>query len=137
MISGMNAEEFIAQLEAALAHVRAERTVLAKFEPGFVSGPTNGTVFVTFINLPFARFKERRGGGAEAENNRVLFSVDGFSSDPGVPVAKVTVETRVNNVVSRDRRLRKKTAAPAKIAEHMAKYIGEVASSTSPNFTHE
>ena len=131
----MNAEEFIAHLEEILAHVRSERTVLARFEPAFLVG--HGSVFVTFINLPYARFKERRGGGAESENNRVLFSVQGFDSNPGTPVAKVTVETRVNNVVSRDQRLRKKTAAPAKIAEYLAKYIGEVASSTSPNFTHE
>lgn len=130
----MNANDFIEQLELALASVRSERTVLTRFEPGFVGG--HGSVFVTFVNLPFARFKERRGGGAESENNRVLFSIQGFS-DSSTPAAKITIETLVNNVTPREQRLRKKTASPAKVAEYLASYIGEVARNFPPNFTHE
>ena len=131
----MNANDFIEQLELALAHVRSERTVLARFEAAFLVG--HGSVFVTFINLPYARFKERRGGGAESENNRMLFSVQGFDSYPATPVAKIMVETLVNNITPRDQRLRKKTADPAKIAEYLAAYIGKTAESFPPNFTHE
>jgi hypothetical protein len=94
-------------------------------------------VFVTFINLPFARFKEKRGGGAEAENNKQLFTVDGFNSDPSVPVDKVVVDTLRNHIASRDQKLRKKTGDPAKIAEYLASYIIKIAEHFPPNFTHE
>ena len=133
----MSADDFIALLNELLAPVQIDRTIFVAFEKGFVEGPRNGSVYVTFINLPSARVKERRGGRAEAENNRMLFSVDGFSTTPSVEASKVVVESQVNNVIERERRLRKKTASPQKIAEYLAKHIVEVASSTPPRYTHE
>jgi len=135
----MNPNEFFALLNDLLSTLAKDgRTVLVNFRPGFVKGPTNGTVYVTFINLPSDRVKQRRGGGAEAENNRMLFSVNGFNSDPDLPVVKVQVEQSVNGIARGSvPRLRKKTAFPDKIAAYLAAYINEVAESHGPDFTHE
>lgn len=129
-------EEFIASLMSELTVLAMdERTVLARFSPGFVKGPRNGTVFVSFYNLPHARVQERRGGGAEAENNRMLFSVQGFSSDPELDAANLTATQQVNAFAPT--RLRKKSGPAGKIASYLAKYINEAALAHPPNFTHE
>ena len=135
----MNPNEFITLLNDLLSSLAKDgRTVLVNFRPGLVEGPTNGTVYVTFINLPSDRVKQRRGGGAEAENNRMSFSVGGFNSDHEVPVVKVKVEQLVNGIARGSiPRLRKKTATPDKIAAYLAAYINEVAEGHEPNFTHE
>lgn len=133
----MNANEFIEFLRDELSLLAKDgRSTFAEFNKGFVAGPSNGTVYVNFVNLPLDRFHQRRGGGAESENNRQLFSVKGFSSNPFVPVAKVTVEHMVNNILGTPR-LRKKTASPDRAAAYLAGYISQVAAQNEPNLTHD
>jgi len=138
----VNAEEFIQQLTEGLSTlVLDERAVRADFSPGFSPGPGRGSVVVNFFNLPASRVKERRGGGAEAENNRQLFFVYGFNAGYTEHVDRLSVEQGVNGIYDmRGRaapRMRKKTAFPEKVAKYLADYINEVASEFPPNFTHE
>jgi hypothetical protein len=133
----MNANDFISLLNEQLSSVAKDgRTVLAGHLAGFVHGPRNGSVKVTLINLPFRRHKENRGGGAESMNNRMLFMVDGFSSDPQANADKVIVHQLVCDV-NNARPLRKKTAIPEKIASYLAKFINQVVEDFPPNLTHE
>jgi hypothetical protein len=136
----MTPAELIAHLESNLSSLaKDDRTVIARYEPGLVRGARTSSVFVYFYNLPFARHRERRGGGAESENNRQLFSISGFHSDPDVSVDKVQVEQLVNNIGSFGScpRLRKKTGRPENIAPYLASYINEVALTNEPRLTHE
>jgi len=137
-------DAFIRNFSSLLSHlVQDERTVLLQPRGGNGS-MGSASVFVTFINLPHARVQEKRGGGAEAENNRMLFSVWGFNGDPrgDVPVEKVQVEQLVNNVgkgVGRSGcpNLKKKTASPDKISAYLATYLNKAAAENQPEFTHE
>lgn len=77
----MNATEFTQALESELSPlVRDQRTVTARFRSsrGFTSRPHQSLMFVNFYNLPEARHHEKRGGGAESENNRMMFMISGF-----------------------------------------------------------
>ena len=70
------ATEFLDILNSNLSPlVDRERTVIATFKSskGFTPLPGHSSIAVNFINLPQERHKERRGGGAESENNRMLF----------------------------------------------------------------
>jgi hypothetical protein len=139
----LNAHDFTTLLREKLSPlVDNERTVYAGFvsAKGFTTRPNQSSIHVKFYNLPEARLKERRGGGAEAENNRVLLHVHGFCDDMNAPVAKVKVELLVNNIGSRDNyapALRAKTASPDRVAEYIADYINEIAQKYEPNFTHD
>ena len=146
----MNALEFTAALEAGLSPlVSGERTVIARFKSsrGYTNRPLQSSIAVNFINLPEARHAQRRGGGAESENNRMLFMIDGFGEDESESVEKVVIEQRVNGLgdpwgiggerISRPKPLRKKTARPEKIAEYLANYLNDVAANVPPNLTHE
>jgi|WetSurMetagenome_2_1015567.scaffolds.fasta_scaffold78478_6 hypothetical protein len=100
------------------------------------------TVFVTFINLPTSRVRERRGGGAEAENNRMLFSVSGFHGGQyaTTDAEKVTAEQLVCSIGKTGNwapKMRKKTASPEKVAPYLAKYINDVARKFPPRYTHQ
>ena len=133
----MNANDFIALLNYQLSSLaRDGRTVLVGHLAGFVPGPRNGSVKVVLYNLPFKRHKENRGGGAESMNNRMLFMVDRFNSDPLVTADTVVVEQLVCDV-NGARPLRKKTASPEKVAAYLAKFINQVVETFPPNLTHE
>lgn len=94
------------------------------------------TVFVNFINLP--QGVGGAGGGAEAENNRVMFMVSGFGRESEVappPTGKVKVEMRVS-ALPRSYNLRAKTGTPSAIARYLADHLKRVASEVPPHFTH-
>lgn len=144
----MNAAEFMQLLIDGLSPlVHSERFVDVRHEPGFTG--SNGMVFVTFYNLSEKRVREKRGGGAEAMNNRQLFKVGGFSKDPEVKVSKVQVEQLSNGIyterasvnfdagIARSKNMRKKTGEPRKVAAYIADYINGIAETIPPNFTHE
>jgi len=138
----MKIDEFTEYFRQQLSPlVTDQRTLLVNTQPSWsssIDGRREVSLHVTFVNLPFARFKERRGGGAESENNRMLFFVRGFIELTDVD--RITVEQRVNHVGPIGHgapNLRKKTARPEKIAEYLATYLNETASTFPPNFTHE
>jgi hypothetical protein len=135
----LSANEFMEILNACLSPlVDSERTVMARFSTtkGFTNRPSQSSVLVNFYNLPENRVKEGRGGGAEATNNRMLFSIHGFDEAADVPVAKVRVEQLIT--LGRGMKiLRTKNGSPDKIALYLAKYINEIAEAVAPNFTHE
>lgn len=137
----MNADDFIQALRDSLSPlVRAERTVLVEFDAGYLPGRAKGHVAVNFVNLPVPRFRQRRGGGAEAENNRQLFFVRGFHDLASLPANRLTVEQLTNEIGrpgSWAPKMRKKTADPAKIAAYLGAYINEVAAEHDPNLSHE
>ena len=98
-----------------------------------IKGPMGGldTVWVTLINLP----EEVKAPGAEAENNRMSFSVDGFAPDGGPPpTLKVKVEMRVSALSGQ--KLRSKSGPPEVIANYLAQYINNIISTVPPKFTH-
>jgi hypothetical protein len=77
----MNAHDFTAALDRNLSPlVHNERTLIARFSSsrGFTSRPFQSSVYINFINLPEERHRQKRGGGAESENNRMMFAIHGF-----------------------------------------------------------
>jgi len=135
-----SANDFIELLDSSLsALVDRERTVLARFSSskGFTDRPRQSSVFVNFINLPQARHEERRGGGAESENNRMMFMIHGFDEDAASPVASVKITQSINSLGRDVKNLRAKTGDPDKIAMHLARYLNEVAEAVPPNYTHD
>jgi hypothetical protein len=133
------ATEFLDILNSNLSPlVDRERTVIATFKSSkdFTALPGRSSIAVNFINLPQERHKERRGGGAESENNRMLFWISGFNEDPSDPVDRIKIEQSVNSIRG-SRNMRAKTASPDKIALYLAKYINEIAESVPPNLTHD
>ncbi len=138
----MTLHDFLSDLKAKLSPlVTGERYVLAD-QAGSLGydGRGRGTASVTFINMPYERVKQRRGGGAESENNRMLFFVRGFNSGEAlfrIGVDRVQVEMLVNNISPREENLRKKTGSPDKIASYLANYLNQTAEKYPPQFTHE
>ena len=133
------ATEFLDILNSNLSPlVDRKRTVIATFKSskGFTILPDRSNIAVNFINLPQERHKERRGGGAESENNRMLFWISGFNENPSDPVDRIKIEQSVNSIRG-SRNMRAKTASPDKIALYLARYINETAGSVPPNLTHE
>jgi hypothetical protein len=138
-----SADDFITILRESLSPlVHAERTVYADFKSsrGFTTRPGQSSVTVQFYNLPESRVRQRRGGGAEAENNRAMFWIHGFDEDSATPVAKVKVEHSVNSIGRPDHwapKRKGKSGSPDKIATYVAEYINEIAEQFEPNLTHE
>lgn len=133
-----SANQFLEILDNELSPlVDAERTVVARFSSsrGFTNRPRQSMIFVNFINLPRERFEEKRGGGAENENNRMMFKISGFDEEIDTGVDKVSIEHSVSTIDG-PKRLRGKTASPDKIASYLARYINEVAGSCEPRLTH-
>jgi len=135
-----SANEFMGLLDSHLSPlVDGERTVLARFSSskGFTNRPGQSNVFVNFINLPEDRHSERRGGGAESENNRMLFVIHGFDEDASTPVASVKIIQSVNSLGRGVKDMRAKSGSPDKIAMYLAKYLNEIAEAVPPNLTHD
>jgi hypothetical protein len=131
----MTAEEFMAALRAD-ADLQG-RALRMKFSP------STGQLFVNYFNLPDENIGEGRpSSGAEAENNRQMFTVSGFSTGrtgaglgvPG-PAPKVRVE-HVANALGRDYRLRGKSGPPAQVARYLAQHLTKIAAEVPPNYTH-
>lgn len=137
----LSAISFLEELNLCLSPlVQNERTIHAKFDPPFSGTSSGGIIFVNYYNLPEARYKQRRGGGAEAENNRMSFSITGWGKAEHEPVEKVKVEHRVGSIVPWGhplRSMRAKTGAPNKIAIYLASYINQIAEMFPPRLTHE
>ena len=134
-----NATGFLTILNSSLSPlVDRERTVTASFRSsrGFTSRPGSSSIVINFINLPPSRAKERRGGGAEAENNRMMFYVTGFDEGQDDPVEKVKVVLSVNAIPGA-KGLKGKTASPDRIATYIAEHINETAGAIEPDLTHD
>jgi hypothetical protein len=140
----MDADQFILSLQAGLSPlVDAERTVYAQFQTSLAR--EGGSVYVDFVNLPTPRVEQRRGGGAESENNRTTFWIRGFDKSPADDVDEVRVEQAKNGIYgpgspSREGRspnLRSRTGSPEKIAAYLARYINDVAENYPPSYTHD
>jgi hypothetical protein len=135
----MNFIEFAQTLNDHLSPlVRDDRVVIVRFSSskGFTARPLQSQVFINFINLPEARYRQERGGGAENENNRMMFAISGFDTEETTPVAKVKIEHSVSSF-PRKYSLRGKTASPEKIAVYLADFVNNVAAENAPNLTHE
>lgn len=135
----MNFNEFAQTLKDHLSPlVRDDRVVIVRFSSskGFTARPLQSQVFINFINLPEARYRQKRGGGAENENNRMMFAISGFDTEESAPVAKVKIEHSVSSF-PREYSLRRKTASPEKIAVYLADFVNKVAAENEPNLTHE
>jgi len=94
------------------------------------------TVFLNFINLPHG--VGGAGGGAEAENNRMMFVVSGFGHESETappPTGKVKVELSVS-ALPRSYNLRAKTGTPSAIARYLADHLNRIAREVPPHFTH-
>ena len=137
----MNANQFILLLNKSVSPlVERNRTIVSTFSKGFSPGPGRGSLTINFINLPLLRYMQRRGGGAEAENNRQLFMVWNFNEDPESQVTQVKLEQSINGIGSSGAwapKLRAKTGSPDKVAAYLAKYLNDVAAKFEPNYTHE
>lgn len=109
-------------------HVKLDGRQL-KFVP---KSSMSDTLFINFYNLP--QGVGGAGGGAEAENNRMMFMVEGFPKD-GSPATKVKVEMRVS-ALPREHKLRAKSGPPAAIAKYLADFISKTVKEVEPKFTH-
>jgi hypothetical protein len=94
------------------------------------------TVYVTFINLP--KGVGGAGGGAEAENNKVVLTIEGFGGETPhnpPPTGKVKIEHRTS-ALPREYRLRGKTGTPAQVAKYLADFLNKVVKEVEPKYTH-
>lgn len=93
-------------------------------------------VHVQFVNLPTG--VGSAGGGAEAMNNRMTFSIEGFGGETPnspPPTGKVKLEQRVS-FLPRANNLRGKTGTPSQVAKYLAAYLNKVVKEVEPKFTH-
>jgi hypothetical protein len=135
----MNFIEFAQTLNDHLSPlVRDDRVVIVRFSSskGFTAKPLQSQVFINFINLPEARHRQKRGGGAESENNRMMFTISGFDAEESTPIDKLKIEQSVSSF-PREYRMKGKTASPEKIAVYLADHINKIAAENVPSYTHE
>src|SRR5438093_11858999 len=92
-MKNMSATEFI---DVFSSMHPSDRQTSVRFQPSIGGKRGGGRVYVNFINLPPGTTRD----GAEAENNRASFWIEGFDYDPNVSVSKVKVE-QSNNVFHR------------------------------------
>lgn len=91
------------------------------------------SLYINFYNIPDTGSR----AGAELENNRMLFRIDGWdraSADTQV-FGNVKIEQMVS-ALPREYRLRAKTGKPAAIAAYLAAFLTKVASEVEPKYTH-
>jgi hypothetical protein len=130
---GGGSEEFIKAVESNL-NLQGRQIWFDNLND--LDGNRYDTVFVNFTNLP--KGVGRAGGGAEAENNRMLFKIEGFGQDTPhspPPTGKVKIELRVSSL-PREYKLRGKTGTPAQIAKYLADFLNKVVKEVEPKFTH-
>ena len=133
----MSAAQFI---QCVRNHLSTDRHILLRYDAGFCPATFRRVVTVNFYNLPSARFNEKRGNGAEAENNRQLFMIWGFNETADSAVAKVKIEQKINGIGSNGAwapNMRAKTASPEKVAIYLAQYINKVAADFAPYYSHD
>jgi hypothetical protein len=117
-------DRFIREFSELAAGVASERRLIYRVSR---LGGGEPTLFVTFINLPSGRLGSG-GGGAEAENNRMTFSLR-FSDN----AARVEM---IVSALDRKYRLRSRAGTVPAIARYLADFLIKVASEVPPNFTH-
>jgi hypothetical protein len=130
---GGGSEEFIKAVESNL-NIQGRQV---RFDnESSLGGLRYDTVYINFYNLP--KGYGRAGGGAEAENNRMLFRVEGFGKETPhspPPTGKVKIELSVS-ALPREYRLRGKTGTPAQVAKYLADFLNKVVKEVKPNYTH-
>jgi hypothetical protein len=96
---------------------------------------------INFVNLPPG--VGSAGGGAEAENNRALFFVDGWDKkdeNAPAPTGKVKVEMSISLYAGhgekQPKKFRAKTGTPAQVCKYLADYINYLAKEFEPRYTH-
>lgn len=100
-----------------------------------IGGIAPSLVMVTFINLP--KGIGAAGGGAEAINNRMVFSVSGFDAkDVNAPARGNVKVEQSTSALPRSHRLRAKTGNPADVAAYLGAFLSKVAKEVPPNYTH-
>lgn len=130
---GGGSEEFIKAAESQL-DIKGRQVSFDNVSR--LAGTRYDTVFVHFYNLP--KGVGRAGGGAEAENNRMMFKVEGFGKETPhspPPTGKVKIEMMVS-ALPREYRLRGKTGTPAQVAKYLADFLNKVVKEVEPRFTH-
>lgn len=130
---GGGSEEFIKAVES---HLDLKGRRISFDNESRLVGNRYDTVYVHFYNLP--KGVGGAGGGAEAENNRMMFSVDGFGKETPhspPPTGKVKIEMRVS-ALPREYRLRGKTGTPAQVAKYLADFLNKIVREVKPNYTH-
>jgi len=135
----MSASKFVDELNDHQSPLVARNcTIKCRFASSrYTTAPNRSMLFVNFYNLPIPRSEQNRGGGAEAENNRMSFIISGFGEDIEDRVETVRVENRINVFSLKGiKALRAKSGDPYKIAVYLADYINDVAAKIAPNFTH-
>lgn len=96
-------------------------------------------LFVNFVNLPEGIGSA--GGGAEAQNNRMMFTITWprvrgvYADDKAVAEGQVRVEQSVS-ALPREYRLRAKSGRPEVIARYLADFINRVVREVPPKYTH-
>ena len=140
-VQSYNAHEFLQELRREFGRATlADKPAFVSFSAGLAPGPGRGYIKVNFYNLPEYIFQKRRGGGAEAENNRMTFMITGFGETEHAMTDKLTIEQLVNNIggqTVRAPKMRKKTDEPIKISYYLSNYLHKVATEFRPNLTHE
>jgi hypothetical protein len=88
----------------------------------------HNTAFINFYNI-----SKKRARGALGENNRMLFSVEGFDkTDPNAPApGKVKIEQRIN-ALDRKWNLRAKTSTPQAILDYLGAFLKKVVAEVEP-----
>ena len=132
---GGGSEEFIKAVES---HLKLDGRQISfdnvnQFAP---RGKQYEMVQVLFTNLPTG--VGSAGGGAEAMNNRMIFSIEGFGGETPnspPPTGKVKLEQRVS-FLPRANNLRGKTGTPAQVAKYLADYLNKIVKEVEPRLTH-
>jgi hypothetical protein len=120
-------QAFVKLVQELAEHKLRDRHL--KFRTYEARGSDRGSVYVNFFNLPKS-VSGAEGGGAEAENNRMMFSVY-FSPDGASGKIEMTV-----SALPREYRLRAKTAPLPQLARYLVDFLTKVAADVPPNFTH-
>jgi len=111
-----------------------DRQVTVRIQNSWGLDKNSSSQYINFVNLP--KGVGTAGGGAEGENNRMSFNVEGFAKDGGPPPSgKVKVEMS-RSALPREYKLRAKTGAPPVIAKYIADFLSKVAREVPPHFTH-
>ena len=127
---GGGSEEFIKMVES---HLNLQGRQVHFENRSRLAGDRYDTVFVNFYNLPTGR---GGGGGAEAENNRMSFVIEGFGRETPhspPPTGRVKIEMRVS-AFPREYKLRGRTGAPAQVAKYLADFLNKVVKEVEPKF---
>ena len=123
--SDWSSATFCAELTKKLGSAVGDRVL--RCSPKGLGG--HSMVIIQFYNVPKVKGRER--GGAVAENNRAMITVEGFGRGEGEPSpkGKVKMEISVWSFARREppmKRPRGKTAAPAKVLDTIVKVIKDV-----------